>query len=296
MNLLSDYFKTECLIRDASINHTMYPSTSKPASVCYAFSPHYIDIANQNPNVLAVITTNDFAMTVTSDKGLVITDDPQQTYYQLHNYLVEHCGMAAHKESNVHTSALIASTVIIGENVRVGKNVTICDYAIIGDNTIIGESTYIGERVVTGARGMQNLRVDGRLFPIKYAGGVKVGRGCEVLTGAIIQRPYHAEYTEIGNDTQISVNVVVAHGCKVGSNVMLAGHVQLAGNVRLGDGTRVGPSSVIADAVTIGDDSQISLGSVVIKDVPSGSSISGNYAIEHKKHLRGIARMINDNQ
>lgn len=271
----------------------MHAKAREPYSICYATHRLYLDSALKNPNISALITTKELASSIDETRGLVVVENPQLSYYQLHNYLVENNLMALHDGQYVHRSAQIASSVVIGDHVVVAEGVVIEHRAIIADYTVIGANTYIGENVVTSARGMQDLHVNGVDFRIKYAGGVKIGQGCQVLSGAIVQRPYQAYYTEIGDNSKISVRVVVGHGVKIGHDTMVAGSVQIAGNVTIGDDVWIGPSATIADGITIGDQAKVRVGSVVVEDVGCKEEVSGNFAVAHKRQLRLYARIKN---
>ncbi len=292
---LSDYFDKQSIIRDGTFIKTMFPKTSEPYSICYATQQFFLEVALSNSNISAIITTKEIASLVDETRGLVVVENPQLAYYQLHNFLVENNLMSVHTEHFIHPTAKIAPTALIGKPVVIGEGVIISHRAIIGDYTVIGAVTYIGENVVTAVRGMQNTSVNGEFFPIQYAGGVKIGSKCEVLTGSIIQKPYHAHYTEIGDNSKISVKVVVGHGVKIGRGTMVAGNAQIAGNVAIGEGAWIGPSATIADGITIDDYAQVKIGSVVIEDVEHDQQVSGNFAVDHKRQLR-IYGKIKDGQ
>jgi UDP-3-O-[3-hydroxymyristoyl] glucosamine N-acyltransferase len=290
---LSEYFDKQSIIRNGTFIKTMFPKTSEPYSICYAMQQFHLEVALSNQNISAIITTKELSSLVDKARGLVVVENPKLSYYQLHNFLVEKNLIPIHTEHFVHPTSQIAPTAIIGNHVVIGEGVIINHGAIINDYTVIGTGTYIGENVVISVRGMQDTYVNGEFFPIQYAGGVKIGSKCEVLSGAIIQKPYHAYYTEIGDDSKISVKVVVGHGVKIGRGTMVAGNTQIAGNVVIGEHVWIGPSTTIADGVTIGDYAQVKIGSVVIEDVEHDQQVSGNFAVDHKRQLRIHAKIKN---
>ena len=211
-------------------------------------------------------------------------------FFNLHNKLLEQ-GLNAIQVSNyIDPSASIAETVKIYGNVKIGKNVVIEDFVVLNNNTIIGDNTYIAQNVVIGARGMHNTIVDGKIITVKDAGGVSIGNNCEVLSGAIIQKSYFSEFTTIGDDTKISVGVKVGHGCIIGERTLVAGSVQLSGYNTIGNDVWIGPSSVLAHGLRIGNNAQIKLGSVVVKDVKEKEEVSGNFAYNHTKRIRNLVK------
>lgn len=288
---LSQYFKKEQLIRDAIFEKTMFPSTSCPLSICYALQIGTIEKINTNPNISAVLTTRDLATLVNDQKGVIVSNSPEHSYYELHNRLVEEGKMTLIDSPFIAPDAVIASSAIIGKHVIIGEGVEISEGAYVADNTIIGKNTFIGPYAIIGTRGMQNIRVDGKPFVVKFVGGVKIGENCEILAQAVVQRPYQSFFTEVGNYTKISVHASVGHGSKIGSNSMIAGNVTIAGNVQTGDCLWIGPSSVIADGVIIGKNVRVILGSVVVSNVSDDQTISGNFAMEHAKQLKNFSRL-----
>lgn len=293
--LLSDFFSSSLIHRDSKVSYTMLPDTNVECSVCYATDERQLKKVQQNPCIVAVITMPEMAEKTPNGLGCVIETQPAKAYYDLHNFLVRERKMSVQQTHDIHPSAKIASSARIGRNVVIGKGVVIEEYAVIQDYSCIGNGAYVGEAAIIGARGMQNLRVDGKKYDVEFAGGVRIGANSEILSGAIIQRPYQAFFTEIGSDCQISVNVVVGHGSSIGSRSQIAGSVQIAGNVKIGRDAWIGPSCSIADSLAIGDGARIIIGSTVVENIKSGETVSGNFAIRHTVNLRNQARIRNEN-
>jgi UDP-3-O-[3-hydroxymyristoyl] glucosamine N-acyltransferase len=280
---LSDFYPQSSVHRDASFLWTMLPTSDVPHSICFVQEQRFLALVQQNPCITAVIVPPALADVVAEPLGVVVADNPQQAYYDLHNALVRDYGMAVHTESYIDPTAQIAETARIGRCVQIGAGVSVSEYAIIGDYTIIGAETLIGENVV------QTLRIDGRLYPVQFAGGVRIGERCQVLANAIIQRAYNAVYTEIGDDTQISVKVSVGHAGRIGHHTMISGNTQISGGVTIGNHVWIGPGATLTDSIRVGDRARVLIGSVVIEDVPAGAVVSGNFASSHRNRLREYA-------
>jgi len=288
---LSDFFDSQVVIRDVDFKITHMPGSQIPNSICYVPNSNIAEIVNNNRNIVGVITIQDLVNDISDEKGVVITENPQKSYYEFHNRLVESNILTLNKNHSIHTSARIASTAIIGENVIIEENVVIRHGAVINDNTIIEKDVQIEEYAVIGAKGMQNLVIDDVIFNIKYAGGVRIGENSRILSNAIIQRPYHPFYTEVGKNSQISVNVIVGHGVKIGNHTFIAGNCQISGNTIIGNEVTVGPSSTISDGITIENNVEVKLGSVVVQNIKKGSIVSGNFAMSHNKNLKNFIRI-----
>ncbi|QHT69581.1 hypothetical protein GXP67_24505 [Rhodocytophaga rosea] len=288
--LLSEFFQGNDLVRDADVRLTHYTYSPFEGTACFVLDDLYFESANTNKNVTAVITTRDYGQKVNISKGLIICSNPKKAFYELHNYLFSKAYMRLHQEHSIDSSAIIAPTAIIGKHVIIHSNVQIDHYAIIEDYSVIGENTYIGPNVVIGAKGLRNTMIDGSFMQVFDAGGVSIGKNCEILANAIIQKSFNCEYTRVGDNTKISVKASIGHGSKVGSNTMISGNAQIAGNVEIGDHVWIGPSVVIAEKLKIGDHAEIKLGSVVIKHVKAREAVSGNFAMNHQKHLTNFVK------
>jgi UDP-3-O-[3-hydroxymyristoyl] glucosamine N-acyltransferase len=289
--LLSEISPSYNVKRDGPFNLTMFPGSSIPLSLCYVLTKRIVDVVNANSNISALITLPELIQYIDNTKGIISCEHPTKLYFEIHNKLVEEKKLNLVQEKYISSSAKIASSAIIGENVIINDKVEISHNVQIGDNTIIGANTFVGPNAVIGTKGMQNLRVEGKRANVLYAGGVKIGERCEILTNAIIQRPYQAFFTEIGDDTQISVKASIGHGSKIGQNCMIAGNGTIAGNVIIGDNVWMGPSATIRDGLTIGNNAKIMIGSIVTKDVYAHEIVSGNFATDHTKQLKNYAKI-----
>ena len=288
---LADFFPAAELKRDGVFAWTLYPRAARPQALCYALTEEILELVNANPNITCVITAAPLVDRVASGKGVAVAARPQEAYYQLHNRLFREGRMKVHQEHAIHPGAIIAPTAVIGKNVVIGRDVTIGHHAVIEDYSIIGEGTLVGPHACIGSRGMQNTRFEGEFLRVEFAGGVKIGRNCEILTAAVVQKPYHCDYTEIGDATQISVKANVGHGVKIGSRTLVGGNAQIGGNTVIGDDVWIGQSATLADGLQIGNAAQIKMASAVVRNVPAGEAVSGNFALNHNRNLKQYTRL-----
>jgi UDP-3-O-[3-hydroxymyristoyl] glucosamine N-acyltransferase len=290
MNLSEVKFDAD-LLREGAFVYTGHPASTMSGILCYALGGRFLKEAIENDQVSCIITTKEYAESIPIKKGVLISEDPQALYYKIHGYLILTKKACLIKESTISTTAFIHSTVEIKGNVIIEDNVVIEKDVIIEPNTIIRKDTYVGNRVIVGAKGMQNLKVNNQFIRVAYGGGVEIGERVEILDMAVIQRPYNFMFTKIGNDCRISVRVNVGHGSNIGDNTMVAGSSQIAGNVIIGNNVWIGPSVTIADGLSVGRDSKILIGSVVVSSVPDKIVVSGNFALDHAKQLKNFSRI-----
>lgn len=282
---LREFFDIGQVMRNGSFETTYSPHFDAENSIAYAISEAGVHKLNADEKVVALIVLDNLSNIVDDRKGLIVSENPQKTYYELHNTLVKQGRLRALKQKNIDPSSQIDESARISDNVWIGKNVKVGIGVIIRENCFIDDNCIIDDYAVLGSSGMQNTSIDNEIFFVESAGGVRIGKNSHILTGSIIQSPYHAFFTEIGQNTKISNKTVIGHGSKIGSNVMIAGNCQIAGNVTIGNSAWIGPSSTVRDGLTIGKNSKVRIGSVVIDDVQENMDVSGNFAYKHKKNL-----------
>jgi acetyltransferase-like isoleucine patch superfamily enzyme len=108
-------------------------------------------------------------------------------------------------------------------------------------------------------------------------GGVNVGKNIFLGEGVVIDtiRP---DLLTIGDNTLITARcMILTHFYKNGNFYY--------GDVKIGSGCFIGMNTIIANSVTIGDNSVIGAGSIVTKDIPAGEVWAGNPAKFIKKRI-----------
>ncbi|MBM9500377.1 UDP-3-O-(3-hydroxymyristoyl)glucosamine N-acyltransferase [Leptospira sp. 201903071] len=189
-------------------------------------------------------------------------------------------------EKKPKTTPTISTKASIHPSAKIGKNVTIMDFAVIQENVEIGDDCQISPNVVieSGAKigegtilksgvivaydcilGKHNLihpntviGADG--FGFYDKGGVRykvpqigtsvIGDYVEMGACCTVDRAT-IETTSVGNHTKFDDHVHIAHNCRVGNYVFIAGGTVLAGSVTLEDGVIMGGQAAVAEGVTM---------------------------------------------
>jgi UDP-3-O-[3-hydroxymyristoyl] glucosamine N-acyltransferase len=68
----------------------------------------------------------------------------------------------------------------------------------------------------------------------------------------------------------------------------------IAGSATIGDDVWIVPNASVSSGIIIGDNAFITIGSVVVKNVPSSSKVSGNFAIPHNKFIENLKRIVSE--
>ncbi len=159
------------------------------------------------------------------------------------------------------------------------------------DAVIYGENCIVKEGAVIGKAGFGFERdTDGTPIRFPHFGRVLLGNNVEVGANTVISKGV-IEDTEIGDSTKIDDLVYIAHNCKIGKKVMIAGSATLCGGVQIGDEAWIGAGASIKQNIKIGEGATVGMGAVVTRDVPVYSTVVGNpaRAIKQIKQTQGSA-------
>ena len=285
---VSDYFPAEAVVQPGTFRYLDEVDTVSKGALVYCQNLHYLELASVNSNISAIIAPRTLANEpVDASKALVLVDDPRMRFFKLYaNFQGKSLDSSEmqfgiSKQCQIHPSAIISDKAFIGKGVEIAANVVVGDYVRIMDDT------YIGHNAVIGAEGLLTLRnEDGSLLTIKHAGGVEIGRGCQVLAGAVIAKSLFRAFTRIGDHCQIGIMTNIGHGASIGEGSVISGSTVIAGRTKVGRNVWVGTAASVSQGLDIGDGAQIKMGSVVIGNVAAGQAVSGNFAVSHKANMR----------
>jgi UDP-3-O-[3-hydroxymyristoyl] glucosamine N-acyltransferase len=214
----------------------------------------------------------------------------------------------------VHPSALLSPDVVI-EGAAIGANVTIGPGAVIGPgtqlhpgvyvgaettigrdgvlwpNVVVRERTTIGDRVIIhpnvtiGADGYGYLQRDGKHHKIPQIGRVVIEDDVEIGANTAIDRARSGE-TRIRRGTKIDNIVQIGHNCDIGEGCLIAGQCGISGSTTLGRFVVLGGQVGVIDHLRIGDGVQAGAAAVLRRDIPAGTVVRGDPAIERTRSAR----------
>ena len=254
---------------------------------CYVGSEKYIRKIPQNAKTIIISEELEEKLR-NSDKGLIIIDEPNKVFWDLHqklykdtDYVRTQFNSSISSKANISDYAVISpKNVVIEDNVIVEEFVTIYENAYIGRNSIIRSGCRIG------GVGFQEYRFDNSITTINHYGGVYIGANVDIHNNSCIDRGlFPTDNTIIGDDTKIDSMVHIGHASRIGSGCEIVSNSVIAGRCVIGNNVWIGLGVTVSNFVCVGDNSRLSIGSVVVNDVPSNGNVSGYYAIEHNKFL-----------
>jgi UDP-N-acetylglucosamine acyltransferase len=199
-------------------------------------------------------------------------------------------------------SARIHPTAVVDPAAELGDNVTVGPYCVIGANVRVGAGTQLHSHVVLD--GWTELGAECSVYPfasigtrtqdLKYRGGktyVKVGSRTTLREYVTVNSgTQEEEVTTVGDDCLLMAHAHVAHGCRVGNEVIMANCGTLAGHVVMEDQSILGGLSGIHQFVKVGRLCIIGGCAKVTKDCPPFMLVDGNPAEVHGINSVGLTR------
>lgn len=210
-------------------------------------------------------------------------------------------------DARVGPDVSVGAFAVIGSGANVGARTVIHPHAVvypgaeIGDDCVVHAHASVRERCRLGNRViLQNgavvggdgfgyaPRPDGSYQKIPQVAIVVLEDDVEVGANATIDRPAVGE-TRIQSGTKIDNLVQVAHGVRVGRNVMLVAQVGIAGSTTVGDSVVLAGQVGVAGHLHIGDGARATAQTGIPNSVPAGALVSGYPAIDNREWLRSSA-------
>lgn len=216
----------------------------------------------------------------------------------------------------VHPMAAVSADAVLGDGVSIGAFVAVGEGAVVGAGTVIFPNTTIGpgvrigrdcvihsnvalrERVTVGDRVvLQNgvviggdgygfvRRADGTHEKIPQVATVVIEDDVELGANTTVDRPAVGE-TRVCAGAKIDNLVQIAHGVRVGRNVLMAAQVGVSGSTDVGDDVVFGGQVGVGGHLTIGRGA-IAVGqSGVTNSLDPGAVVAGYPAIDHRNWRR----------
>lgn len=243
-------------------------------------------------NATMVITKPDIAKKI-EDKGICITDNPRITFFKLHNYLsnIPEYNFNAEFNTQIGRNSRISPLAYVSpKNVKIGNNVIIEEFVSIKENTIIGDNTIIRAGSIISGEGYEFKRMPNEeVLPVKHVGWTYIGNNVEIQQNTCIDKAiYPWDKTFIDDYCKIDNLVHIAHGVKLGKGAFIVAGALIGGRTVIKENTWVGVGATVSNGLIIGKNSRVNIGAVVTKDVGENCSVSGNFAIDHKKFIEFI--------
>ena len=252
---------------------------------------YYKEIEN-NKSITCIVTTDEVAKKIEKDKyGIIISENPRKDFFELHNKLVKEDFYFTKRDNQISEKAYISEKANIGSyNIIIEDDVIIEAGVTIYENVTIKKGTIIKSGTILGADGFQYIRNKDDIIKVEPAGELEIAEDVVIHNNSVIDKGIFGK-TFIGENTKIYNLVHVAHDSKIGKNVFLTAGVIVCGRVKIGANSYLGPNCTIKNGLFLGENTKISMGSVVTKDVKDNEVVTGNFAIPHKQFIENLKKI-----
>ena len=232
-------------------------------------------------SVVMIITTEEIYKESEKKEniGFCLTDNPRGLFFELLSQY-EKTVMIKNDRTVIGKNCKISKNAVISDyNVVIGDNVFIDDFVMIRENVVIGNNVSIQAGTKIGCQDFNIYNYRNQTKQLKHNGTVLIGNNVLINCNCYIgQALYSNGTTVIKDNVMIGANVLIGHNCQINENSEICGGVQFGGWVELGKDCFVGMKTCVKNAITIGNNAYIGVGSVVIRNVQDNTKIFGNPA------------------
>ena len=252
---------------------------------------YYKEIEN-NKSITCIVTTDEVAKKIEKDKyGIIISENPRKDFFELHNKLVKKDFYFTKRDNQISEKAYISEKANIGSyNIIIEDDVIIEAGVTVYENVTIKKGTIIKSGTILGADGFQYVRNKDDIIKVEPAGELEIAEDVVIHNNSVIDKGIFGK-TFIGENTKIYNLVHVAHDSKIGKNVFLTAGVIICGRVKIGANSYLGPNCTVKNGLILGENTKVSMGAVVTKDVKDNEVVTGNFAIPHKQFIENLKKI-----
>lgn len=229
-----------------------------------------------------LVVSNEFDNNAIKKTNFIFCNNPKEVFFTILNHFFNSEKVNNYISPNsVIETANIGKNVYIGHNCYIGPDVKIDDNVKIKNNVsvegkvTIGKNSIISSGAIIGSDGygyFQNS--EGKNVKVPHFGGVIIGDDVEIGANTCIDKGTLSD-TKIGNNVKIDNLCHIAHNVIIEENVSVIALSMIAGSVRLKKNSYIAPSTSIRNQLTIGENSMVGLGAVVVKNVEDNVVVAG---------------------
>jgi len=236
----------------------------------------------------SVVIINQKEVDIPEGKGIIYHEDPFGLFNEiLRNYSPlafpsKSKSQADFPDCRIHDSAYIDEWVEIGEGSMIYPGVRLLGKVSIGKKVVIQAGTVIG------SDGFYYKKRDHRYDRLGSEGGVVIEDGVEIGANCTIDRGVTA-LTRIGKNTVIDNLVQIGHDTHIGSQCLIAAQCGIAGCTTLEDKVTLWGQVGISSGIRIGEGAVLQAMSGADKDLAGGKVYFGAPAIESREKLKEMA-------
>jgi UDP-3-O-[3-hydroxymyristoyl] glucosamine N-acyltransferase len=225
-------------------------------------------------------------------KALILSEKPFEDYNSLCKIFFPKITLGSNENQKIASSAIIAENVSLGNNIKIGAHTRILPGAVIMDNVDIKDHVIIGPNAVIGHNAFYYNTKNSKHTLMNTIGGVKIESHVEIGAASTIDAGVSSN-TIIGEGTKIDNLVQIGHDTVIGMNCIIASGTGIAGCVTIKNNVSIWGQVGCASKVTINDNVIVLAQSGISKDLEEGKTYFGTPCVEAKQKFRELAALRN---
>jgi UDP-3-O-[3-hydroxymyristoyl] glucosamine N-acyltransferase len=225
-------------------------------------------------------------------KATILSESPFDDYNKLCSIYFPKTKLGSNKNQKINPSAIIGENVTLGNNIKIGAHTRILPGAVIMDNVEIKDHVIIGPNAVIGHNAFYYNTKNKKHTLMNTIGGVKIENHVEIGAASTIDAGV-SSYTTIGEGTKIDNLVQIGHDTVIGVNCIIASGTGIAGCVTIKNNVTIWGQVGCASKLTIYDNAVVLAQSGISKDLEAGKTYFGTPCIEAKQKFRELAALRN---
>ena len=281
------------IVRDGEFNSLGLLSGRNPSMLACLHDPGKAGAWQSSNNLSCVITSTSFAASVPDRLGLAVANAPREAFVDAQRFLGSSSefygtrfGTEISIDARVHPGAQVAP-----HNVRIGSGCVVEAGAVILERVTLDEGCIVRAGATVGAEGFHPVPYGDGIVNMPHHGAVFIGKRVDVGANSVVCRSVFNNPTEIGDETVLGPLAYVAHGVTIGARCRIAASARICGSSTIGERVFIGPNAVVSNLIDVGDGAHVSIGSVVVRDVPAGEKVTGHFALEHGRFMEIWTRL-----
>ena len=252
---------------------------------------YYKEIEN-NKSISCIVTTEEVAKKIEKrNYGIILSKNPRKDFFELHNKLVKESFYFTKNKNKISEKAIISKNANIGEyNIIIEDDVIIEAGVTIYENVTIKKGSIIRSGARVGGNGFEFSRFGEEVLSIEFAGDVFIDENVEIQNNTCIDRGVF-DRTYLGKNVKVDNLVHIAHDVKIENNTLVVACTLIGGRTRIGKNSYLGPNCTVKNGLILGENSKVSMGAVVTKDVKDNEVVTGNFAIPHEQFIKNLKKL-----
>jgi UDP-3-O-[3-hydroxymyristoyl] glucosamine N-acyltransferase len=225
-------------------------------------------------------------------KALLISNDPFSDFNKLATYFnpFNSAKSLISETATIGENTIIQPNVFIGNHVKIGNNCIIHPNVTIYDNAIIGNHVTIHAGTIIGADAFYYKKRPEGYDKLLSSGSVLIEDYVDIGALCTIDRGVSAN-TTIKKGTKIDNQVQIGHDTIIGQNCLIASQTGIAGCVVVEDEVTLWGQVGTNSGITIGKGAIVLGQTGVTKSIIGGKTYFGTPIEESRKKLKEIAEI-----